>query len=186
MKAEQFSNQLKQFSAALVQELPRINESVAMNAFAMVRDRVVNEGKKGDGSSLGTYSDNELPLFFYTGKALNKDGEAAVEKAKKAKKGLSYEDWREANNRPVDRVTISFSGDTWKDTGVVKELIDGNKVNTTIGAKNTKDRGGKSTDDIMSYNQDRYGDYLIASKEEEKKLAVTYDRLLQQLIDKSF
>lgn len=180
-----FEEQLNAFTTALVTELPVINESVAMNARALIVDRIINEGKTPRGS-LGNYSNHELPAFFFNGKSLNSGGDAAIEKAKKEHRGLSYLEFREANSRPTDHVTTSFSGDTWKDVGVVKQVVDGNKIITTVGAKNTKNRSGKSTDDILSYLGERYGDLLEATKEEENKLATTYDVMIQGLIDKTF
>ncbi len=73
-----------------------------------------------------------------------------------------------------------------KDIGVVKNVVDGNKIVTTVGAKNTKDRDGKSTEDILGYNADRYGDLLTVNTTEEKQLANTYDVKLQELINKHF
>jgi len=65
MKPNEFSEKIKSFSQALLVEMPKINASVAMNAFGMVADRIRNEGIDGKGKSLGTYSENPLPLFFY-------------------------------------------------------------------------------------------------------------------------
>lgn len=185
MNNSQFEQKLNAFSLALTTQLPVINESVAMNARALIFDRIVNEGKTPNGS-LGSYSNHELPAFFFTGKSLNSGGDAAVEKAKKEHRGLSYLDFREANNRPTNHVTTSFSGETWKDVGVIKQVVDGAKITTTVGAKNTKNRSGKTTDDILSYLGDRYGDILETTKEEGEKLAHTYDVMIQELIDKNF
>ena len=186
MAANQFKQKLDSFSKALLIEMPRINESVALNAYAIVKDRVINEGQNGSGKSLGNYSTNELPLFFYSGRSLNQGGEKAIAKAKKEKKGLSYKDWRNANNLETDHVSLSFTGQMWKDIGVVKQIVEGNKIITTVGAKNTKNREGKTTDDLMGYNGDRFGDFLTANKSEEELLAHTYDVKLQELIDKHF
>lgn len=190
MANESLKDKINQFSALLVNEMPRINESVALNAYALVRDRIINDGTNGEGASLGSYSDNDLPLFFYTGKSLNAGGEAAVEKAKKDKKGLSYKEFRQANNRPTDHVTLNFSGQMWKDVGVIKQIVSGTKIVTVVGAKNTINRfsGKKSitTDDILEGNRDRYGDFLEVNDSEQTDLAKTYDSLLQKLIDKTF
>lgn len=186
MRSDQFKQKLDSFTRALVIEMPRINESVALNAYALVKDRVLNDGQDGTGKNLGGYSTNELPTFFYEGKSLNQGGDRAIAKAKKEKKGLSYKDWRNANNLETDHVSLSFTGQMWKDIGVVKQLVDGNKIITTVGAKNTKNRDGKTTDDLMGFNANRFGDFLTANKSEEQSLANTYDTMLQELIDKHF
>ncbi|MDQ3048839.1 MAG: hypothetical protein M3R27_14910 [Bacteroidota bacterium] len=190
MKADQFKNKLNAFSAALVSELPVVEEKVCMNSFALIKDRIINEGTKASGASLGSYSENELPLFFYSGKSLNSGGEKALAKAKKEQKGLSYKDFREANNRPTDHKTFSFSGQMWADIGVVKQIQDGVRITTIVGARNTKTRtsGSRSitTDDIMSGLADTHGDFLTLSAAEEKRTEATYDAELQKLIDKYF
>lgn len=188
--ASDFGNKIQKFTSVLIDEMPRINESVALNAYALVRDRIINKGTTGTGKDLGGYSENPLPLFFYKGKSLNSSGEAAIEKAKKEHRGLSYKDFREANKRPTDHVTLNFSGDMWKDIGVVKQVVSGTKIVTVIGAKNTKSRtsGSRSvtTDDIMEGHYDHYGDFLEVNDQEEELLARTYDAKLQELINKTF
>ena len=78
MKGNELGNKIKQFNELLILEMPRINESVAMNAYALVRNRVTNTGVIGSGKSLGSYSDTELPAFFSSGKSLNNAGEKFV------------------------------------------------------------------------------------------------------------
>lgn len=188
MKANELGNKIKQFNELLVLEMPRINETVALNAFALVRNRINNTGTLGNGNSMGGYSTTELPAFFFNGKSLNNSGDKFVEKAKKSGEKISYKEFREANNRPTDHVTLNFSGDMWKDIGVVKEYVTGTKIVTVIGAKNTKVRSksGLTTDTIMEGHNAHYGDFLEVSNDEENKLATTYDALLQDLIDKTF
>src|SRR3990172_5564839 len=204
MKPNEFSEKIKSFSQALLVEMPKINASVAMNAFGMVADRIRNEGIDGKGRSLGTYSENPLPLFFY--KPIEKAQEIADKLGRKGITGkgsrktkkefkatsLSYEDWRKGNKLETSFVNLNFSGaaSMWNDTGVVKQIVDSTKIITTVGAKNTKDRsrGDKklTTDDIMGFNKDHYGDFLEVNKDEEKGLALTYDSELQLFINKYF
>jgi hypothetical protein len=122
MEAKDFGKHLENLSKSLIEALPAINEKVAVNAYALMRQRVIERGTIGEDKSLGTYSDNPLPAFYFAGKALNGKGEKAYEKAKKSGEGLSYAEWRSANNRPIDHVTLSFSGATLNDIGVIKEL----------------------------------------------------------------
>lgn len=199
MKSNELGNKIKQFNELLILEMPRINESVAMNAYALVRNRVTNTGVIGSGKSLGSYSDTELPAFFSSGKSLNNAGEKFVEKAKKERTQISYKEFREANNRPTDHISLSFSGEMWKDIGVIKEYVTGTKIVTVVGAKNTKRRSHSglgsdlkmhqkevSTDTIMDGHAERYGDFLEVNLDEETRLAKTYDTMLQDLIDKTF
>jgi hypothetical protein len=186
MDSKDFSKSLKAFSEKIVEGLQPINEKVALNAYALAKNRIINEGTIGEGKSLGGYSTNEMPAFFFKGKALNNSGEAFYEKKKKAGEGISYADWRKANNRPIDHVTLSFSGTTFNDIGVIKQLVDGVKVVTIVGPKNTKVRAnGDSTSEIVGYLQDRYGDFIKPNREETEILKATLSNEVNLLIKKS-
>lgn len=181
---KEFRQDVEKFRKALIIEMPIINQSVALNAFALVNDRVINQGTDETGSSFGDgYSETPLPAFFYEGKSLNSGGEDAVAKAKKEGDGLSYKDFRSANNLQTGFVDLNFSGQMWRDIGVVRQTNENGIITTVVGAKNTRDRDGKTTDDIMEFNGERFGDFLEVSEEEEQLLAQTYDTKLQELID---
>lgn len=186
MDSNQFSQTLKSFSQKIIEGLQPINEKVALNAYAMAKNRIINDGTIGEGKSLGGYSDNELPSFFFKDKALNKKGEDFYLKKKKEGEGISYKEWREANNLPTDHVTLSFSGTTLNDIGVIKELKEGLRVVTIVGPKNTKNRlNGKTTFEVVGYLQERYGDFIKPNKEETKILEQTLNDEVNKLIKKS-
>lgn len=187
MKAEQFHKAVDQLALLLNQNLPEINEKMALNAYAMMHDRIVNEGTIGENKSLGKYSDNEMPAFFFKDKALNKKGDEFYLSRSKKGEGISYKEWREANNRPTDHVSLSFSGTTLKDIGVVKHITQGTKVITVVGPKNTKTRkDGKSTDDVAGFLVNQYGDFLDPNREEEAKLQKFLDNEVNKLIKIAF
>ena len=187
MSPSEFNKKVELLGQLIQQGLPVINEKMALNGYALMRDRIQNEGTIGQNKSLGDYSDSELPAFFFKDKALNGGGENFYLKAKKDGKGISYKDWRRANNRPTDKVTLTFSGTTLKDIGVVKQVSDGNKVVTVIGPKNTKTRkDGKSTSDVVDFLGDRYGDFLEPNKEESAKLQKFLNNEVSNIINQVF
>ena len=195
MKGENFGKSVEKLSELVLSQMPGINEKMALDATALIKDRIVNTGVDAKGNSLGSYSDNELPAFFFKGKALNAGGTKLYEdvttgKKKKGqiKKGISYKEWREANNRPTDHVTLSFSGTTMKDIGVVKILEGGNKIVTVVGSKNTKTRqNGDNTETIVDdYLGPKYGNFLEPN---EREIQIMEDILIanvQNLINDSF
>ena len=205
MDSKEFSKTLKSFSQKITEGLQPINEKVALNAYAMAKDRIDEFGTIGEGVSLGKYSTNEVPLFFtkggkvvapYSSGALNASGETFRDKIiaenKKRRKngeperGISYAQWRTANNLLTDHVRLNFSGTTLNDIGVIKQLIDGVKVVTIVGPKNTKTRkGGETTSEIVGYLQERYGDFIKPNKEEEELLKATLSNEVNKLIKKS-
>lgn len=188
MKADQFPSAMNKLSELITAAMPAINEKVALDGAAMVKDRIINTGINANGTSLGTYSERELPSFFFKDKALNNSGQKAYEDAKKNGEGISYKKWREANNRTTDHVTLSFSGTTMRDVGVRKQLIEGTKVITSIGAKNTKIRSnGDSTETIVDeYLQPRYGNFMQPNDTETKILKNNLENEIKKLINESF
>jgi len=158
----------------------------------LMKTRVIDKGTIGENESLGKYSDNELPSFYFKysdgkTKALTAQGEEAVNKAAKKGKGLSYKNWRVANSRPVDHVTLSFSGTTLNDIGVIKQLTEGTKVITIVGPINAKTRpDGKTTDEIVGYLKEQYGDFIKPNKSEIELLKNTLDLEVQKVIKQKF
>ena len=187
MSPQDFKKAVENLGALMQQNLPVINEKMALNAYALMRDRIQNEGTIGENKSLGDYSDNPLPAFFFKDKALNASGTAAYNKAKKSGKGISYKEWRKANNRHSDKVTLTFSGTTFKDIGVVRQTNDKTRVTTTIGPKNTKTRkDGKTTEQVSDFLVDRYGDILSPNQEEKVKLEKFLNTEVNQIIKQAF
>lgn len=187
MSSEEFSNSVMRLAETLVKELPIINEKAALNAYGMMKNRIINEGTIGENKSLGGYSDNPLPAFFFKDKAANSQGEAAYLKAKKSGEGISYNDWREANNRPTEHKTLSFTGTTLNDIGVAKQVVDGVKIVTIVGAKNTKTRSsGKSTSEIMDYLGEQVGDFLSPNTREQQITEKFINKEVDKIIKKSF
>lgn len=187
MDSKDFSKNLQKLSQALLEALPAINEKVAVSAYALMRQRVIEKGTIGEDKSLGKYSEHPLPTFYFAGKALNSKGEKALEKAKKSGEGISYAEWRKENNRPIDHVTLSFSGATLNDIGVIKQIKEGTKIVTIVGPKNTKaHHGDKTTSDIVGYLQEQYGDFIKPNKREEailkEELTDSVNKVIKQNI----
>lgn len=186
--AKDFSRAIEKLSQLLTTHLPAINEKMALDGSAMVKDRILNTGKKADGQDLGSYSTNELPAFFFAGKELNKSGEAFYLSKKSKGEGISYKDWKEANNRPTDFVNLSFSGTTMRDIGVIKQITEGAKITTAVGPRNTVVRAnGDTTEKITDeYLGPKYGNFIEPNPEERKKLGSYLSNEVEKLINDSF
>jgi len=99
----------------------------------------------------------------------------------------SYVKTRKRNNKQTDHVDLQFTGDMWRDIGVVSSELKGNTAITVVTAKNSISRkGGQTTEDIMFNNAERYGDFMSLSPEEEQQVADVFDIELQKVIDKIF
>lgn len=193
----QFVNQTDDFISLVSQQLKNINEIVAKTALTIIKDRIQQDGLNSKGSKLGSYSDNPVPFFFkkngktlapYSSGAISGGAESSLTALKKqGVTKLSYKEWRELNGLQTKFVDLTFTGSMWKDIDVISNDVKGLNVITIVSAKDTVTRkGGQTTSDVMSFNAERFGDFLAVSKEEENKLALVYDAELQRLINQAF
>jgi hypothetical protein len=149
---------------------------IAKEALSLIRRRIQNEGKDAVGAQLGDYSDNPLPAFFFYGKSINASGENAVRRAVKEGKGISYKDFRSANNLPTDKVVLTFSGAMWREMDV--KIISDNLTNSTAQIEPKTERSRK----VAAYNSERYGDILALSKEEKEQLNLANSQRLRKVL----
>lgn len=187
MTVEEFSDRVREFNSAVQTEFPVINARIARSALSLIRDRIINEGIDHTGKPFGKYSTNPLPLFFFTGKELGSGAEKRVKAQAKANlkqgiNGVSYEQFRAANNLQTNHIDFKFSGDMWRDVDVLETTVEGNVISTIVASKNsiTRQNGASqiSTGQIMEYLAERFGDFLALS---EKEIAVCNDILNDEL-----
>lgn len=188
---ENFKEKIQRLHARVEQELPVINARMATSAFSLIENRIVNEGKRSNGSSLGTYSENPLPAFFFTNKGLGSGADAKAEALlKKNKKnginGISYKDWRGVNGLQTNHVDMQFTGETWRDFAILKTESTPSSAITTIQSKGSIKKGNVDTEQIADFLALQYGDYLAPSEEEEKEIDLSFDNELQQILDEIF
>lgn len=200
-------NQYRVKLAALLNNLPAeisaANQGIAQSTIQLIRGRLINDGIDGEGKPLGKYSTTPLPTFFFKGVAsgsgADKKLEALIKRKQKsdgkAYKGISYEEFRALNNLPTDHVTLSFTGETLADIGVVDTRTEGQIIHTTIGALGQKSKakynakgekvGQNSTEKILDYLCEKYGENILAANEDEQRiLAEAFDSDLQTIIDR--
>jgi len=96
-----------------------------------------------------------------------------------------YKKYREFNNLPTNFVTLSFTGETLADIGVLESVVDGSSVVTTIGSTGKTTKGKVNTKQILDYLGKNYGTNILSLNEEEEiLLAKSYELELQKIIDK--
>lgn len=155
MTPEEFSASVRKLSELIVTEMPRINERAALNASSLVKNRVINTGVNGEGNYLGMYEDTP------------------------------YKRFRASTGRQIDFVDLNYSGQMFRDIGVVKQITNGAIVKTVVGPKDTKVRkGGAKTSEIAEGNAERYGNFMKPNEEEigmiEKQLTADVNKLIRQ------
>jgi len=202
MKLEEFNTIVNNLIKEIPQELQKTNVIVAQSAIPLITNRLINEGKTAEGKSLGKYSDKPISALFFIGKSLGSGGDKKVsDYAKKNGGKLSYEEFRKLNGRPTNHVTLSFSGETLQDIGVLSTVVNGNKVKTVVGSldrhkKDVRGKGGKKTgtigtEQVLENLDAKYGkaldtELLALSKKEQDMLEKVYENRIQKFIDNYF
>ena len=184
MNIQEFNNHVNSFLAEVRSEAPVINARIAQSGLSLIHDRILNEGIDGRG-----YSTNPLPMFYFTGKSISAGGDAKVKAKNKANKykGISYTEFRDANNLQTNHVDLRLSGDMWRDMAVLESRASGLRVTTEVGSKNSITyKDGQTTGQVTDYNAKRYGDFLTPTNQEEQILNNALDQELQDLIDNYF
>lgn len=203
LTVEEFKSRVQNMLLNLPEEVQRLNDSLALSAIPLIVNRLTDLGEDGKGKKLGSYSTNALPTFFYlhrgTGSGADAKLDAAVKRKRKEQgkdfKGISYKEFREINNRPTNFVTLSFTGETLADIGVVSNVVNGFVVLTTVDAqgKSTKQqydakgnpKGTITSAEILDFLSERFGENLLAlNEQEEEQMVVAYDQGLQGIVNK--
>ena len=173
-------NMLEEFN----RELPAINIRLSKSALSLLKNRIINDGENAKGNKMESYSDNELPTWFFKGKGISAGADAKLKEKIDKGEGVSYKDWRGMNGLQTNHRDLKFSGDMWRDIDVLQTIKTNEGVSTFVGAKNSIARGENTTDKIMSYNAEQIGDFMNLTPEEESVLDKALDKDLQTLIDK--
>lgn len=178
MLVKEFSRKLNLIKNDLIKNRPNETFLITKEALALIRRRIQNEGKDAAGAQLGDYSTNELPAFFFFGKSANAAGEAKVRKAAKEGEGVSYKELRQFNNRPTDKVDLTFTGAMWREMDVT--IIGNTATESTAEITPRTERSKK----VAAYNSKRYGDILRLSKDERRMLRLANLARVQKSIRK--
>jgi hypothetical protein len=165
----------------IAEAYPDILQSVGKDAQFLIRNRIQETGVDATGKKLPSYSTVEVPTFFYFRKATNQSGRDIIKQRNKEKRGLSYRDFKAANNgaASVENTNLTFTGDMWRGFQQTFAGIKGGEFVVTLSGKN------KGSEDKIEWNSERYGDILRLSAEEEKFLSEAFDEALQEIIDKN-
>lgn len=198
---DEFNVHVNKFLHELPNDVIKINTVIGQDSIALIKKRL-EEGKTSEGKSLGKYSTNPISALSFIGKGLGSGSDTAVEAYAKANGGkLSYEKFRQLNNRPVDHVNLFFTGETLNDIAVTGNTIDGSVVKTTVSSRDSKTKQitnskgkvtrSKTTGQVLEDLNNKYGrapdmELLSLSKDEEKFVTNTFDKQLQRLLDQYF
>lgn len=185
---EELKRRVDRMLKGLPERMGMINELLAESAIPLIVTRLVDMGTDGAGHKMGSYSTNPLPTFFYLGKSTGSGSDEKLKAAVKAKrkkegknfKGISYKEFRELNGKPTNFVTLSFTGETLADLGIIQKAVEKDNVIISVGAqgKTTKAKrdasgnvvGNISTADVLDFLAARYGDEILGLNAQEQQI----------------
>ena len=114
---------------------------IGADTAALIEDRIVSKGEKAEGGKFSPYSTKPVAAFRYFGRSRNAGGEAAVRKAAKEKKGVSYKDFRQFNGLNTSFKNFQFTGEMWQGMGVIGvKMLSFSIVQIEIGGKNERSK----------------------------------------------
>ncbi|MCA9497108.1 MAG: hypothetical protein KC589_09255 [Nanoarchaeota archaeon] len=175
MNLQQGIEAIDSFIQALSKEIPDIMVETAISGKSLIQNRIQESGINADGSSLGNYSEKDVPAFFFKGKSNNQGGESYIDAQIEEGGGVSYADFRRANGLQTNFIDLTFSGRMWSNIGVKNIASGNNKTTVTIGAK-TDDNELK-----LFYSEKRFGDILQISKGEKEELELIAENRIETL-----
>ena len=122
---------------------------------ALVAQRVVQTGKSADGAQFSPYSTTEVPAFFYFNRSRSAGAEAKVRAKAKKKEPISYREFRQINNLNPAPKNFEFTGDMWRNFGVLRVQRTPAGATVTIGGRKP------DAEDKVTWNSEREGKSII-------------------------
>lgn len=135
---------LAKMEEAIRLKLPDIATLISLSAKAFA-ERTIKD--KGFGE---VYSTNEIPTWFFTGKELNKSGEAYIDQNEEG----TWGGFRAAQGLQVGHVDLTYSGTMWASMQPQEAFESGGVYYAPLAGGNTQ------TQDEMNWNFERYGDFV--------------------------
>lgn len=175
---EGFNREMVAIQKGFAEYIPKVLQAESLTLFAKIRNRIQEKGIDSNGKSYPLYSQNELPTFFFEGKATNGGGRNAIKKANNENRGLSYEEFKSANNGPksVQVRNLTFTGQMWRGFGITDVLQEKTGIQVVIEGET---QGAK---DKARWNAAKIGDFLQPSQKEDAEITADF----QESIDEYF
>lgn len=151
------SQKFKAMAAELRANRENSAVQTAMEAAALIRNRVQNEKVNAQGQSFGQYSETQVPKYYFFGKSLSSGAE---DKVRKGKFKLSYNEFRDINNLNTGDINFTFTGDTWRNVGVEDVNNSEDSTTVTIGGMTQRSK------EILEWQSEAKGE-IIALNEQE-------------------
>jgi len=179
-------------------ELGNIMVGIGLEARNMIHDRVTNTGVNAEGAKYRAYSTEAMLVgctsmnanvcnsFFgkeknrkYDWVTLNKINSKTGKKVKLAVLEGGYKKLREMHNRQTQHVDFKWSNKMW--AGIQLKAARRDELNLGIATIGPID---EYSEKVLAGNMEKRGEILMLNSAEINKLSETFDRGLQQMINK--
>ena len=139
MDIQNLSKGIQKAKAEIRSSLIGEGNVIGADTAALIEYRIVSKGEKAEGGKYSPYSTKPVAAFRYFGRSRNAGGEAAVKRAAKEKKGVSYKDFRQFNGLNTSFKNFQFSGEMFQGMGVVGvKMLSSSVLEIEIGGKNER------------------------------------------------
>ncbi len=132
---------------------------------ALVTNRVVQRGQDFRGRPFKPYSTKTVAAFRFWGRSRNQSAEERVRKISRAGGALSYSEFRGLNNLNTDKKNFEFTGQMWRQFGIVKINVNDGRFKIVIAGTTTDAQ--KKIDE----NTEREGISIIEASDGERGVA---------------
>lgn len=178
MKLSELSQRIDLAVNRLDAEIEAQASRAGADLVALITNRVVQAGKDSEGSQFSPYSTAELPAFFYFNRSRTGGAESKVRAKAKKKEPISYKEFRAINNLNTSPKNFEFSGDMWRNFGVLRVQRTPTGATITIGGR-TPEAAEK-----IGWNTDREGRSIIQpSKQEIEIVTANLKRWAQNIVN---
>ena len=167
---------IQKAKSEIVSSLISEGNVIGADTAALIEDRIVSKGEKAEGGKYSPYSTKPVAAFRYFGRSRNAGGEAAMRRAAKEKRGVSYEDFRRANGLGTSNKNFQFTGEMWQNFGLrgVK-MISSTVVEIEIGGKNAR------SNLLLKAHSERENSELTAPS--QKELQIIAETVSERIIN---
>jgi hypothetical protein len=182
LDADALRDEIKGITQRFAERLPDLLQGATLDGFAKIRNRIQESGISNKGAKYAGYSENELPTLFFEDKATNAGGRKAIEDAEEAGTGLSYKDFKSANNgaESVAVRNLTLTGDMWRNIGITGTEQTGEGLVSTVAGET------KFAQSKINWNAAQIGDFMAVSEQEETEIAENLQTEIDAFFEQNF
>lgn len=164
----EYISRLKAARGQLKNDLEKVAIKAVNDMLALTINRVTQTGTASDGAPFTPYSTKPFGAWGYLGRSRTDGAEAKVKAKVKKKESISYSEFRGLNNLKTDKKIFEFTGEMWRNTGIVGFSTEGGKVTVIVAGKN------QLANDKLAGNSNREGKDILRPSPSETAVVRSY------------